>query len=96
MQFRTLKFDETIKKWDEAVPLGNGAMGCLIWGESDALRLSIDRCDMWDCSGAQKAGGEFTYESLIRLHNEKKQDDIYRVPGGDYKACCLRYGEAYH
>ena len=79
MDFKLMKFDNTITTWDEAIPLGNGAIGCLIWGNSDALRLSIDRCDMWDCSDAPKAGGSFTYQSLIDLYKAYKHDEIYEI-----------------
>jgi len=37
-----------IDKWDEAIPLGNGFMGGLLWGEGDELRLSLDRGGLWD------------------------------------------------
>ncbi len=37
-----------IKTWDEAVPLGNGLMGGLLWGEGNLIRLSLDRGDLWD------------------------------------------------
>lgn len=37
-----------IKNWDEAIPLGNGLMGCLFWGEDNTIRLSLDRGDLWD------------------------------------------------
>lgn len=37
-----------IQTWDEAIPLGNGTMGVLLWGESNLLRLSLDRGDLWD------------------------------------------------
>ncbi len=79
MDFKFMKFDKTITVWDEAIPLGNGAIGCLIWGKSDALRLSIDRCDMWDCSDAPKAGGDFTYQNLIDLYKNYKHDEIYEI-----------------
>ena len=79
MDFNLMRFDKTITTWDEAIPLGNGAVGCLIWGKSNALRLSLDRCDMWDCTDAPKAGGRFTYENLIRLYKEGKHDEIYEI-----------------
>ena len=41
-------FDKSILRWDEAVPLGNGKTGCLIWGNGDRLRFSLDRTDIWD------------------------------------------------
>ncbi len=37
-----------IKSWDEAVPLGNGLMGGLFWGEGRAIHLGLDRGDLWD------------------------------------------------
>lgn len=43
-----LKLAAPITTWDEAIPLGNGAMGVLLWGETNLLRLSLDRGDLWD------------------------------------------------
>ena len=37
-----------ITTWDEAIPLGNGLMGGLLWGEQHTIRLSLDRGDLWD------------------------------------------------
>lgn len=37
-----------IRSWDEAVPLGNGLTGGLLWGEGNLIRLSLDRGDLWD------------------------------------------------
>lgn len=74
-----LSFKKTITRWDEALPLGNGDIGCLIWGKADAMRLSIDKCDLWDCSGAPKAEGDFTYESLKKFVAEKDQKKIVKT-----------------
>ena len=41
MRFK-LEFPEAIQRWDEAVPLGNGQTGCLIWGPSKAVRFSLE------------------------------------------------------
>lgn len=43
-----LKLAAPITTWDEAIPLGNGLMGGLLWGEGSTLRLSLDRGDLWD------------------------------------------------
>jgi alpha-L-fucosidase 2 len=37
-----------IDRWDEAMPLGNGMLGALVWGDGHTVRLSIDRGDLWD------------------------------------------------
>jgi len=43
-----LVFDSLAKRWDEAIPLGNGWLGALIWQKSDRVRISLDRIDLWD------------------------------------------------
>ncbi len=43
-----LKLEAPIATWDEALPLGNGLLGGLLWGDGRTLRLSLDRGDLWD------------------------------------------------
>lgn len=43
-----LQFSSLAKRWDEAIPLGNGWLGVLIWQKENKLRLSLDRVDLWD------------------------------------------------
>ena len=43
-----LQFDSLATVWDEAIPLGNGTVGALIWKSNDRLRFSLDRADIWD------------------------------------------------
>ena len=51
-----------IEKWDEAIPLGNGLLGGLLWGKGNELRLSLDRGDLWDLRQhpTRDVVGEFT------------------------------------
>jgi len=43
-----LVFRSLAPRWDEAVPLGNGMVGTLVWQNGTRLRLSLDRADLWD------------------------------------------------
>lgn len=43
-----LSFDHLAKQWDEAIPLGNGMIGTLVWNKEKTIRLSLDRADLWD------------------------------------------------
>lgn len=43
-----LHFDKLSKVWDEAIPLGNGMIGALVWEKEGKLRMSLDRADLWD------------------------------------------------
>jgi glycosyl hydrolase family 95/glycosyl hydrolase family 65 len=41
-------FNEFAQTWDEAIPLGNGLLGNLVWEKEGKLRFSLDRVDLWD------------------------------------------------
>lgn len=43
-----LSFNNLASTWDEATPLGNGMLGCLVWEKENKLRFSLDRADLWD------------------------------------------------
>ena len=65
-----------ITTWDEAVPLGNGLMGGLLWGENNIIRLSLDRGDLWDerTNGPAEWWKEHTYQKAADLIAQKKYD----------------------
>jgi alpha-L-fucosidase 2 len=79
-----LRLEAPIRTWDEAVPLGNGRLGGLLWGEGDLLRLSLDRGDLWD---ERPAPGDplsrFTYAEMVRLAREGKNGEISRIADRD-------------
>jgi alpha-L-fucosidase 2 len=55
-----------IEKWDEAIPLGNGLVGGLLWGQGNELRLSLDRGDLWDLRQHPiYARPEFNYATVV-------------------------------
>lgn len=63
-----LYYESNIQRWDEAIPLGNGLIGALIWGGAETLRLSVDRTDIWDLSTPLYTDREeFCYSHLVKL-----------------------------
>ena len=67
-----------IKTWDEAIPLGNGLMGGLLWGEGNTIRLSLDRGDLWDerTTGGNGWWKQHTYQKAADLIAQKKYDVV--------------------
>ena len=75
-----LKLTAPILTWDEAVPLGNGLMGGLLWGQDSTLRLSLDRGDLWDERPADGMQWElFTYKNLVKHVRTPDEDYVKRV-----------------
>ena len=81
-----------ISEWDEALPIGNGRLGALIYGE-DPIKLSLDRVDLWDTRLAPatlekgynyenlkslvKSGTDADWQELLRLFNDSYHDTAY-------------------
>lgn len=67
-----------IDTWDEAIPLGNGLLGGLLWGGDRRLILSLDRGDLWDLRPAAPFGTDgYRWRDLVRLVRENKEDSLH-------------------
>ncbi len=75
-----LRLKAPINTWDEAVPLGNGLLGGLLWGKGNLIRLSLDRGDLWD---ERPAPGikpeEFNWAHVISLVRAGKAAQANRI-----------------
>jgi alpha-L-fucosidase 2 len=72
--------------WDEALPLGNGLLGALVWGEGDPLRISLDRTDLWDLRPVEEFHSEeYSYRLMREWVKAGRIEDLHRV-----------YDEPYH
>lgn len=77
-------FDKLADRWDEAVPLGNGTVGALIWQKEDKLRFSLDRIDLWDLRPMEnlntpKYSFNWVYEQW-KNDNYKEVQDTFDAP----------------
>lgn len=70
-----LTFNKLASKWDEAMPLGNGMLGVLIWGKNDKLRLSLDRADLWDERQAMPDLNKYNFK-WVQQQVDKKEYGI--------------------
>jgi alpha-L-fucosidase 2 len=82
-----LKLAAPIRTWDEAVPLGNGLLGALLWGETNRLRLSLDRGDLWDERPSPKflqVRDRFNWKAMQRMVAENRMDEFNEVFDSNY------------
>jgi len=78
-QSKLMNLTAPIHRWDEAIPLGNGLIGALLWGSDNDLRFSLDRGDLWDCRTVQYSQTEFTWANLKKLVDAKDVDQINKI-----------------
>lgn len=70
-----LVFTDIATLWDEGMPLGNATIGALVWQKDSALRMSLDRIDLWDLRPIDSLSGS--------NYNFRWVQD--QVIGGDYR-----------
>src|ERR1035437_1133520 len=81
------KLQAPIKTWDEAIPLGNGLLGGLVWGEGNVLRLSLDRGDLWDERPSQRhvaLHDRFNWATMQRLVAEDRMAEFNDIFDSNY------------
>ena len=66
----------SITSWDEAIPLGNGKLGSLVYGEGKPLKISVDRVDLWDERlHPNTLEKDFNYKKLVALSRSNLNAD---------------------
>lgn len=65
-------------RWLEGIPLANGDIGALIWGDGEPLKITLDKYDAWDTY--EVVPTDVTYEGLresIQQPHEPLTRDTY-------------------
>jgi len=80
-----LRFETPVKVWDEAIPLGNGTLGALVWGDGAPLKISLDRSDLWDLREVPEFhSAEYTFARMREWHEQGKVADLLRLYEAPY------------
>ena len=83
-----LELAAPIDCWDEAIPLGNGLLGGLLWGEENRLKLSLDRGDLWDLRTPETLlRDDWTYATICKGVAENDQATISELFDKPYGSC---------
>jgi len=76
-----------INRWDEAIPLGNGLLGGLLWGRDGQINLSLDRGDLWDLRTPEPlTADDWTYATIQKLVAEKNQAKLVAMFDKPYQS----------
>ncbi len=80
-----LHFTNAVRVWDEALPLGNGILGALVWGDGQPLKISLDRTDLWDLTPVPEfQSAEYGYATMRQWHEQGRHADLVRVYEAPY------------
>jgi len=80
-----LQFESPSQTWDEAIPLGNGLLGALLWGDGKPLKISLDRTDLWDLRPVPEfRTKEYSYKNMRQWVKEGRLSDLHRLYDDPY------------
>ena len=75
-QQSNLTLDAPIDRWDEAIPLGNGLLGALLWGSGNNLKVSLDRGDIWDLRDPGFDALQWNWQRMKELVSKGDADSL--------------------
>ena len=75
-----LVFNELATVWDEAMPLGNGMVGNLVWQKNGKLRFSLDRADLWDLRPMENIDfDKWKFKDVYEYWKAGKYEEVQKV-----------------
>lgn len=75
-----LVFNELATVWDEAIPLGNGMVGNLVWQKEGKLRFSLDRADLWDLRPMENIDfGKWKFKDVYEHWKADKYEEVQKA-----------------
>jgi len=86
-----LEFTELAQVWDEAMPLGNGMVGNLVWQKEGKLRFSLDRADLWDLRPMGNIDfDKWKFKDVYDYWTADKYDEVQNAFDGENAARVFR------
>lgn len=75
-----LHYTQPAMTWDEGLPLGNGILGALVWGDGGPLHVSLDRTDLWDLRPVPEFHqDDYNWETMQAWEKAGRYEDLTRV-----------------
>ncbi|MBR3768604.1 MAG: glycoside hydrolase family 95 protein [Clostridia bacterium] len=77
-----LYFDKPAKEWEEALPIGNGRLGAMIYSGTDKLQLQMNEITLWNGDKYPDADKSEAYKHLPQLRsliNNKEYDKAAKL-----------------
>jgi alpha-L-fucosidase 2 len=85
---RRLSWPFPLEVTHDAIPLGNGLLGTLLWGGGKELRITINRSDYWDHRAGKELNDRTTFQNTLRLLKAGDQEGLNKLFEYTYREDC--------
>ena len=76
-----LVYEAPPTEWSCGIPLANGEIGVVIWGDGNPLKLTLDKYDVWELRTIKPTDPRYNYKYLRRVVEYAKSKGLKRLPG---------------
>lgn len=66
-------------RWLDGLPLANGDIGAMIWGDGAPLRFTLDKYDAWETREHILADDDLTYARLREMVEQKQEQEVVQA-----------------
>lgn len=97
----SLNYREPAKAWTEALPLGNGELGAMVFGETEEERIELNLDTLWSGNGKKeqvyKETPDWNHMRHLIFHGKQKEAEKYAREHilGDWTTAYLPAGTLY-
>jgi len=71
-----LLYEAAPERWEDGLPLGNGSIGAVIWGDGAPLKITLDSCDLWDLRTPRFSDARYSYAHFRKLFEAGRISEI--------------------
>jgi len=79
MKQHDLLYERAPRRWLDGLPLGNGQLGAVVWGDGGPLRFSLGKTDTWERRTPDPTHPQYNYASLRELYEQGEWDTLREV-----------------
>lgn len=101
MQELKLYYDKPAAAWEEVLPLGNGRIGAMVWGDARCERMGLNHTNLWSGTGRDKNNPDaVNYLDQVRElvfagENEAAQQMMEKYMTAEHSESFMPLGDLY-
>ncbi len=86
LKHAAIAYDAPATSSDEGLPLANGLMGALVWGDGQPVNISLDRTDLWDLRPVPEyAGPDYRWDNVAAMHRAGEHETLSTLLEAPYQ-----------
>ncbi|MDD5677934.1 MAG: hypothetical protein PHW60_08080 [Kiritimatiellae bacterium] len=74
-----LVYERAPEGWVDGVPMANGHLGAMLWGDGQPLHVTLDKYDVWETRAPEPNWDRFRYSVIRQLLRENRLVEIQDI-----------------